>query len=204
MTTVILVRHGQTEWNRVERFRGRYDVPLNAAGLAQAQAAARAIAARWQASAVYASPLSRAMATAEPIARALSVEPQAHPGLIDIDFGAWQGLTPEEARAGWPGLVEAWYRGGPDMSSPGGESLATVGERAVDALRQLAARHAEQAIVAVSHTMVNRALLVCAMGLPWDRFWRIGQDNGAINVLQVRGDAFTMAQWNDTCHLLTG
>ena len=204
MSTIILVRHGQTEWNRVKRFRGRFDVPLNEAGLAQAEAAARAIAARWKASAVYASPLSRAMATAEPIAQGLGVEPQAHAGLIDIDYGAWQGLTPEEARAGWPELVEALYRGNPDTPIPGGESLATVGKRALGALRELAARHEGQAIVAVSHTMFNRALLVCAMGLPWDRFWRIGQDNGAINVFEVRGDAFSMVQWNDTCHLLTG
>ena len=201
MTTVILVRHGQTEWNRVERFRGRYDVPLNETGLAQAEAAARAIAARWRPAAVYSSPLSRAMATAAAIARTLGVDAQAHPGLIDIDYGAWQGLTLEEVRAGWPAVVEALYSGAPDATIPGGERLPAVGERALSALRALAVRHPEQTVVAVSHTTVNRALLICAMGLPWDRFWRLGQDNGAINVLDLRGDTVTLVQWNDACHL---
>ena len=127
MTTVILVRHGQTEWNRIERFRGRYDVPLNEAGLAQAEAAARAIAARWPATAVYSSPLSRALATAEPIARALGVTVQAHPGLIDIDYGVWQGLTPAEVLSGWPEAADAWYRGASHAPIPGGEQLSAVG-----------------------------------------------------------------------------
>jgi broad specificity phosphatase PhoE len=201
MAIVILVRHGQTEWNRIERFRGCYDVPLNEAGLAQAKAAARAIAARWPATAVYSSPLSRALATAEPIAHALGVAVQAHPGLVDIDYGAWQGLTPAEVLSRWPEAADAWYRGAAHAPIPGGEQLSAVGARALSALRDIAALHGEQTLVAVSHTVVNRALLICAMGLPWESFWRLGQDNGAINVLEVRDDIFALLQWNGTCHL---
>jgi len=69
MTRIILVRHGQTEWNRVERFRGRADVPLNETGLAQAEATGRRVASEWQPVAIYSSPLSRAVKTAEAIAR---------------------------------------------------------------------------------------------------------------------------------------
>jgi broad specificity phosphatase PhoE len=84
MTCIILVRHGQTEWNRVERFRGHADVPLNETGLAQAEATGRRVAERWQPAAVYSSPLSRAVMTAEAIAKHFSLPVHTHPGLIDF------------------------------------------------------------------------------------------------------------------------
>ncbi len=87
MIRIVLVRHGQTEWNRVERFRGRADVPLNQTGLAQAEATGRRVAAEWKPAAVYASPLSRAVKTAEAIARHSDGPVQLSPGLLDIDYG---------------------------------------------------------------------------------------------------------------------
>jgi probable phosphoglycerate mutase len=83
ITRILLVRHGQTEWNRVERFRGRADVPLNETGLAQAEATGRRIAAEWQPTAIYSSPLSRAVKTAEAIANHFALPVQIHPGLTD-------------------------------------------------------------------------------------------------------------------------
>jgi phosphoserine phosphatase len=85
MTRILLVRHGQTEWNRVERFRGRADVPLNETGLAQAEATGRRVAAEWQPVAVYSSPRSRSVKTAEAIAKHFNRPVQIHPGLADID-----------------------------------------------------------------------------------------------------------------------
>ena len=110
MTRFILVRHGQTEWNRVERFRGRAEVPLNETGLAQAEATGRRIAVEWQPAAVYSSPLSRAVKTAEAIANRFDLPVQTHPGLADIDYGEWQGLTPEEVKERWPAQHHAWFR----------------------------------------------------------------------------------------------
>ena len=108
-TSIILVRHGQTEWNRIERFRGRADVPLNETGLAQAEATGRRVAQTWQPMAIYTSPLSRSIKTAQAIAKHFSLPVQIHPGLADIDYGAWQGLTPDEARQRWPEQIEYWY-----------------------------------------------------------------------------------------------
>ena len=105
MTRIVLVRHGQTEWNRVERFRGRADVPLNETGLAQAEATGRRVASEWQPVCVYSSPLSRAVKTAEAIARHFDLPVHVHPGLADIDYGEWQGLTPDEVEEHWPGLL---------------------------------------------------------------------------------------------------
>jgi probable phosphoglycerate mutase len=198
---MILVRHGQTEWNRVERFRGRADVPLDETGLAQAGATGRRIAAEWQPAAVYSSPLSRAVKTAEAIAGHFGLPVQVHPSLTDIDYGEWQGLTPDEARERWPGAVDAWYNVPQIARIPGGETLDDLRDRAMEAVCALAARHEGQTIVLVGHTVVNRAILLAVLGLGNGRFWRLRQDTCAINVFEAEGDVFILALLNDTCHL---
>jgi phosphoserine phosphatase len=201
MTYILLVRHGETEWNRVERFRGRADVPLNPTGLAQAAAAARRIVSAWQPVAIYSSPLSRAVQTAEATAQLFHLPVEVHPGLIDIDYGRWQGLTPAEARAGWPQEVDAWYHAPHTATIPGGETLDQVRGRAIKAVKDLSARHPGKTIVLVSHTVVNRAILLEVLGLPSQRFWHLRQDTCALNEFQVEGDDFTLVTMNDTCHL---
>lgn len=201
MTRFILVRHGQTEWNRVERFRGRADVPLNDVGLAQAAATGRRVVAEWRPTAVYTSPLSRAVATAEAIAAPLGLPVVPLEGLTDIHYGEWQGLTPEEARARWPDLVHAWYTAPATVKIPGGESLAELRERAMAAIRELATRHPGQTIAVVSHTVVNRVILLAVLGLGNERFWRLRQDNCAINVFEAEDGDFALVTMNDTCHL---
>ena len=202
MALMILVRHGQTEWNRVERFRGRADVLLNETGLAQAAATGRRIAAEWLPVAVYTSPLSRAVKTAEAIAQHFALPVQAHPGLADIDYGTWQGLTPDEARARWPEVVEAWYSTPHTAHIPGGEPLTDLRARAMTMVQELAARHAAQTIVLVGHTIINRIILLGVLGLGNDRFWRLQQDTCAINVFEAEAGDFTLVSLNDTCHLL--
>jgi len=201
MTLIVLVRHGQTEWNRVERFRGQADVPLEETGLAQAEATAQRIAAEWRPVAVYSSPLSRAVKTAEAIARQFGLSVQIHRGLTDINYGQWQGLTPDEARERWPELVDAWYRTPETAQIPGGETLNNLRVRTMEAVRELAARHLGKTIVLVGHTVVNRAILLGVLGLRNHRFWRLRQDTCAINVLEVDGDNYTLVSMNDTCHL---
>jgi broad specificity phosphatase PhoE len=201
MTTIILVRHGQTEWNRVERFRGRVDVPLNATGLAQAGASGERVAAKWTPVAVYSSPLSRAVKTAEAIARHFDLQVQIHPGLADIDYGAWQGLSPVEACQRWPEMTDAWYNQPHLARIPDGETLDELRQRAMETVRELVARHAGETIVLVGHTVINRIILLAVLGLGNERFWRIRQDTCAINVFETNEDDFTLISLNDTCHL---
>jgi probable phosphoglycerate mutase len=201
MTRIILVRHGQTEWNRVERFRGRADVPLNETGLAQAEATGRRIAAQWHPVAIYSSPLSRAMKTAEAIAQHFALSVQTHPGLIDIDYGEWQGLTPEEARTHWQTIVDAWYNAPQLARIPRGETLDDLRTRGMAMVNEIVARHSEQTVVLVGHTVINRVILLAILGLGNDRFWRIKQDTCAINVFEVNDGDFTLVSLNDTCHL---
>jgi phosphoserine phosphatase len=201
MTRIILVRHGQTEWNRVERFRGRADVPLNETGLAQAEATGLRIRAKWQPGAVYSSPLSRAVKTAEAIGKHFDLPVEIHPGLVDIDYGEWQGLTPEEVRERWPAELDAWYHQPDQAIIPGGETLAQLRMRGMRTLNDLTARHAEQTIVFVGHTVINRIILLGVLGLGNERFWHIKQDTCAINVIEAEMGDFVLVSLNDTCHL---
>ncbi len=203
MTHFILIRHGETEWNRNPRFRGQSDVPLNATGLAQAAAVGRAVAGRWQPVAVYHSPLGRARQTAEAIAGPLGLMAQPHAGLLDIHFGELQGLTVEEAQARWPAVVRSWFETPDRTLPPGGEALAIVRDRAMAAVHEIAGRHPDETVVLVGHQVLNRVVLLGVLGLGLERLWRIGQDTAAINVfdLDVERGEFTLVSLNDTCHL---
>jgi probable phosphoglycerate mutase len=201
MTTIVLVRHGQTEWNRVERFRGRANVPLNETGLAQAEATGQRVAKAWQPVAVYSSPLGRAVKTAEAIAKHFDLPVQIHPGLADIDYGDWQGLTPDEARQRWPDQIENWYNHPERARIPNGETLADLRRRAMKTIGELAEKHPDETIVLVGHTVINRIILLGVLGLGNKRFWHLRQDTCAINIFEAEADDFTLVSLNDTCHL---
>jgi probable phosphoglycerate mutase len=201
MTLIILVRHGQTEWNRVEHFRGRADVPLNAVGLAQAEVTGLRVASEWQPVAVYSSPLVRAIRTGEAIAKHFDLPVNLHSGIADIDYGEWQGLTPDEVKARWPDIYHAWYDQPHLARIPGGETLDDLRTRGMAAVNELAAHHDEQTIVLVGHTVINRIILLGVLGLSNDRFWHLHQDTCAINVFEVKNGDYVLVSLNDTCHL---
>jgi broad specificity phosphatase PhoE len=203
-TRVILVRHGQTAWNRDERFRGRADVPLDKAGLAQVRATGKRVADQWSPVAVYSSPLTRALTTAEAIASllALTVVPDA--GLIDIDYGEWQGLTPEAIRQRWPKELEAWSEAPATACIPSGEKLEDVRGRAMASLRRICAAHEGRTVCVVAHHVVNRLILLDVLGLGNERFWHLRQDTCAVNIFEAEAGDFTLVSLNDTCHLRQG
>jgi broad specificity phosphatase PhoE len=202
MTRVVLVRHGQTAWNREVRFRGRADVALDGFGLKQAEATGHYVAARWPVAAVYTSRMGRAMQTAEAIARAHGLRAQPLEGLLDIDFGAWQGLSPDEVTRRYPDLYRAWLEAPHTVHFPRGEGLDDVRNRVVAALDEAVAQHMGQTVALVSHMVVNRVLLCAMLGLGNERFWRLQQDTCAVNVFDVAEDgACTIVLLNDTCHL---
>ncbi|HUX76719.1 MAG TPA: histidine phosphatase family protein, partial [Anaerolineae bacterium] len=118
MTRIVLIRHGQTVWNREARFRGRADVELDAFGLEQAEATGRYVAARWPVVAVYASPMRRAIQTAAAVARAQGLTAQPLAGLMDIDFGEWQGQLATDMERQYPELWWTWWQAPQDMHFP--------------------------------------------------------------------------------------
>lgn len=201
MTRIILVRHGQTEWNRIERFRGRADVPLNRMGIGQAEATARRLAQEPKPAAVYSSPLSRAALTAAKIAGFHGLTVRLHDGLIDIDYGQWQGLTPRQVGERWPEELDAWYNAPQAARIPAGEELQVVRDRGMETVRKLVREHADSTIVLVAHTVMNRLILLGVLGLGNDRFWDLGQEPCAINRISAREGGFALVSLNDTCHL---
>ena len=200
MTRIVLVRHGRTEWNRVERFRGRIDLELDEVGIKQAKAAVARIT-EWSVSAVYSSPLRRALATAEILAGHLNLKVKLLPAIIDIDYGEWHGLSPEEAAVGYSGLYSTWLGNPQEVKFPGGESLAEVRERCASAISDLIARHPKETIVMVSHKVICQILILSLLDLDNSHFWEITQDVCAVNVFEVRGGVPSALFINDTCHL---
>ena len=201
MTKIILVRHGHVEGISPERFRGRADLALAPEGRRQAEATARCIQATWTPAALYASPLSRCRMTAEAIGRPFGLTPTPVAGLMDIDYGEWQGLTPDEVGCKWPEALNTWYRAPHWAAIPGGESLQDVLARAVAALRDVIGRHPEETVVVVGHDSVNRIILLHALDLPLSRYRRLGQDPCAINEIDFSAGEFTVRSINGTYHL---
>jgi phosphoserine phosphatase len=201
VTRIILLRHGHVAWHDPVRFRGLADLELTERGHRQARAAALAVAAAWRPEAIYTSPLTRSRQTAAAVAAAFRLESQPEPGLVDIDYGKWQGLTHDEARAGWPQETDTWFRHPHLASIPGGETLAAVLARATAALLDIVRRHPEGTVAVVAHDSVNRVLLLFALGSPLSRYWQIEQDACAINVLDFADGEFLIRGINLTQHL---
>jgi len=201
VTTIILVRHGQTEWNRIERFRGRIDLELNPTGLDQAHKTAIRIHKSWKPDAIYSSPLKRAIQTASAVAELTHNQVEQVSELIDIDYGEWQGLSPEEARLRWPDQIDAWYQHPEQAIIPGGETLTQVQNRAIAFIHLISKMDTNGTLLLVSHTVVNRLILLGLMGLGINHFWRLRQEPCAINIIEVNDSEYTLVGMNDICHL---
>jgi broad specificity phosphatase PhoE len=171
-------------------------------GLKQAEATGAYLVRRWPVGAVYASPLRRAMQTAEAIARAHGLSAQPFEGLLDIDFGAWQGQSPREVAERYPDLLQAWWEAPHTVHIPEGESLDDVRARVVAGLSHVTEQHQGQTVALVGHTVVNRVLLCAVLGLGNEHFWRLRQDTCTVNVFEADGHGtFTIVLLNDTSHL---
>ena len=140
MTELILARHGETEWNVEEVFRGRIDVELNETGVRQAELLAEYLSST-KIDAIYSSPLRRALNTAEVIARYHKLEVKITPGLIDCDFGKWQGLRLQEVKDRYKELYAEWGNSPHLVKIPDGESLSEVRERALKVVSEVIAKH---------------------------------------------------------------
>ncbi len=199
-TKFILFRHGQTEWNLGERFRGHADLSLNDTGLAQAQK----IAARLKAeniAAIYSSPLRRARQTAQPLADAFHLDVQSHDGLNDIDFGALEGMTLEEAQQAFPEVAAAWLHRPGHVKFPKGGSFKKMRTRIEGMLDELSVKHDGQTVALISHKVVCGAMLCVVLGLDADALWRVQQDVACINRFERREAGWVVTLVNETDHL---
>jgi 2,3-bisphosphoglycerate-dependent phosphoglycerate mutase len=163
MTTLLLVRHAETAWNREGRFQGHADPPLSPAGRRQAQALAEELETRRPA-AVYASDLRRASETEEIVASRLDLPLRLDPGLREVDIGEWSGLTWPEITARFPEGVERHSARGHGWEH--GESHEEMAERVIASLRGIAERHRGDRVLVVVHGGTMRALAAHIDGLP--------------------------------------
>jgi len=200
MSYLLIVRHGRTAWNRVERFRGREDLDLDRVGVRQARATAQGLA-RWPATAIYTSPLKRTLKTAHIMAGTLGLDPIPLPLLVDIDYGDWQGLTPEEAARRDGDLYRLWLEAPHRVRFAGGEGLAEVRARARKAVHLVLSRHPGETVALVSHNVVCRVLILVLLGWRTSHFWQVAQDVAAINVFDLSRGRPAALLLNDTCHL---
>jgi broad specificity phosphatase PhoE len=162
-TTIVLVRHGETDWNLERRFQGHADTPLNEAGRIQAAELADALGSE-RISAVYSSPLRRAHETAAIVAARLGLDVRALEALREIHVGDWEGLTIDEAKDRYPGSTTVdWHSGW-----PGGETYDQLAARVLPALAALAREHVDERILVVTHAGPVRAALAAAMELSYD------------------------------------
>jgi broad specificity phosphatase PhoE len=197
---LIAVRHCETGWNRERRFQGWQDSPLSDRGRAQADAVSRALSAE-KLGAVYASPLGRAVETAEAIARPHGLSVVADPAFKEMCFGAWEGLAVEDVKLKFPDDFQTW-RAEPHRARFGGpETVETVQARTLAGLEALQARHDGQAIVVVSHSIVVRLITLHALGLPASRLWTVTAEPAGITEIEYRPGWTSVHRMNTQQHL---
>ncbi|ASU78036.1 bifunctional RNase H/acid phosphatase [Actinopolyspora erythraea] len=206
-TRLLLLRHGQSPMSVDKRYSGRGDVPLTELGERQARAAAGRLLTMDELSAgegavpVLSSPLSRARGTAEAVARAVDGRLVSHDGLMETDFGAWEGLTFTEASERYPELHRGWL-GDPAVAPPEGESMNAVFERVDVVRRELLREYAGRTIVLVTHVTPIKALLRMALGVGPELFYRLHLDLASLSVAEFYPDGNASVRLvNDTSHL---
>ena len=200
-TTLILLRHGETEWNLTGRWQGQdANTLLTERGREQAQVVARRLRS-YPIEAIYSSDLSRAFETAQIVGDMLGLEPLPEPGLRESDIGAWTGLTWEDITARFPEQVAAMFAG-EDVRRGGGETYAELHERLRAAVDAIIARHPGQTVLVVTHGAALRSLVAHVLGASLTQLHRIAiGGNTALSIVQVDHGALRLVSYNDTAHL---
>ena len=196
-----LVRHGETEWNKLGRFQGQRDIALNPRGLAQAKETARAMADDGVI-ALYSSPLQRTMQVANEISRLTSVPVVPLPGVKELNLGELEGVTGEEMRTIWPDVYSAWSQDPGTLSMPKGESLSQLQDRAWRSLQEVEKAHSgDDVIVVVSHNFAIRTMIHKVLGLPLTNFHRLSLDLSSVSTVEYTSRGRRLTCYNFTGHL---
>jgi broad specificity phosphatase PhoE len=186
-------------WNVEKVFRGRADVGLDDVGIKQAELLGKYLS-NWELEAIYASPIRRALETANIVARYQKVSVRIAEGLTDFDFGEWQSLSEQQVRRLYPDLFNEWHNNPDKVRMSGGESLEDVRRRAVEVVNDIVSRH-QGNVLLVSHRVVIKVLICCLLGLDNSHFRNINQDVGGITIFDYVDGRFVLTRHNDTSHL---
>lgn len=200
VTRLVMVRHGETAWNRETRIQGHTDIPLSEHGRWQARQVARALADEGL-HAIYSSDLMRAADTALAVAEVCGLPLQLDPQLRERHFGIFEGLTHDEIMTRHPQEGRRWRERDPDYGPQGGETLTDFYDRVVGAALRLAQAHRGQTIALVAHGGVLDCFYRAAthVGLTTPRSWKI--TNASVNRVILTDQGFGLVGWADTRHL---
>lgn len=199
---LILVRHGESEWNRIGRYQGQLDAPLSELGLRQAEALANRLA-NEKLEAIYSSPLQRARRTADAIARFHpKLEIQDDPALLEIHHGDWQGLYAPDVRERYAEALEEWRTFPTRSQMPNGESFSNILKRTLNFRERMCKTYQSDASIVVStHDVVVKILIADALGMSMDRINRLWITNASISVVEYTNDLPFLVSLSEACHL---
>ena len=200
MMRLILVRHGQTEWNAGGRYQGQSNVALSDTGRKQARFLAERFPVR-QLDAIYTSDLDRAKETAECVGKRLGLTVYQEKAFRELSFGDWEGLTYQEISSRWPEEAEKLFTAPDELVIPHGETFRDLQKRALDKIYSLYERHIDQTVAVFAHGAINKTILAGLMHIPLHYLWSLRQDNTAVNILRL-DDGYVMVELiNSTSHL---
>lgn len=181
-TTIYFIRHGETDWNLQQRYQGQKDIPLNTTGVIQAQKIASSLNGT-NFSALYSSDLSRAIQTAQEIAKVVNLPIITDPSLREINQGEWEGQYIKDVLATQGDVVRSIYMNPYAARKPGGESIGEVAERMYTFLDQLVEKHNQATILIVSHGLAIATVLCKARGLPLEMAIKNIPENTGIEIV---------------------
>ncbi len=197
---LVLIRHGQSTWNREHRIQGQLDPPLSTEGLRQAELLGARLAGRRFAG-FYASDLKRAFETAKAIGTLVGLQPEAMTSLREIFLGEWEGLRTEEIADRFPGAWAAWVDE-PDWDVvPGGEGAALFEARVAAAFEDIYRRHEHGDVLVVTHGGVIQVALHRVIGHPSRGLFPFKIQNASISLLEKRNGRVVIGGVNDIAHL---
>ena len=201
-TRILLIRHGETDWNRIHRFQGRSNLPLNQKGRDQAHALALALKDQ-SLTAIYSSPLARAVETAclikvfHPLVPLFREE-----DLVEMDLGEFDGMEAGHWAGEHADFLRTWRESPASIRMPGGENLQEVQTRAIRTLERITKLYPmESTLLLCSHNFVNLTILCYALRIPLDRFREVRQETAALNVLYMQGERLVAEVVNERSHL---
>jgi probable phosphoglycerate mutase len=199
---MIIVRHGESEWNRIHRYQGQLDAPLSELGVQQANALAERLRAE-KVERIYTSPLQRCSHTAEIIAaHHPDVPTEKDEALMEIHHGEWQGKYADEVNAQYAEGLQEWRVHPMRSQMPGGESLSNVLKRTLDFKEAVLAKHnADGCVIVVTHDVVIKILVADVLNMNMDYINRIWLTNGSISLIDYGEEMSYLASLSEACHL---
>lgn len=197
---LVLVRHGESNWNKIGIVQGWRDPHLSEHGREQVGSVAKKLSGN-HFDVLYSTPLRRAYQSARIISDRIGLPIVTKEELKEMYFGDWEGKSLKKVEQEYPGMLSRWFENPTGMKIPGGESITSFRNRVVSAFDEIRSKHMDEDVLAVLHGGVISIYLVHLLGMKLDHIWRIPLKNTAITTLIFYGDKVNLANFNDTCHL---